>query len=341
MNQYDTPYFSTEFLLNYIKDESRRGQKRLQTYAAFRLLVSLAKEEPSVVKELAANIGCELTESCYEEVFEFLQEDLYFSPSFMENSFEPFLFFYAICVVKESDGRAAIFLDKLLSQYCPQALRISYDDISFSLDFAYENELIYWAALYVAVTSYESCLEDILPEFARIYWRDLRFTCGDFMLYDFLNEYFEQKDILHQPKFQELCQTLVLATLQSFRTDLEGFTMDCMIQLKHPSSQFAGLYQFGAVDIREFPSVETESKRMQKILEYAAAYELRNHLYDYHLEEDKTITFENWKEKLKWHYVQYTNVYNMASMTYFAAHLSMRMVKKMFCENVADLTKTA
>ena len=69
-------------------------------------------------------------------------------------------------------------------------------------------------------------------------------------------------------------------------------------------------------------------------LAYATAYELRNHLYDYHLDEDKTITFENWKDKLKWHYVQYNNVYNMAFMTYYAANLSMRMVKKQFMENI-------
>ena len=113
--------------------------------------------------------------------------------------------------------------------------------------------------------------------------------------------------------------------------------MDVMIQLKHPSSQFAGIYQFGAMDMRDMPSVEIAAKRMQKILEYATAYELRNHLFDYHLDEDKTITFDNWKEKLKWHYVQYNNVQNMAVMTYFAADVSMRMTKKLFCENVSSL----
>ena len=337
MNQYDTPFFSTEFLLAYIKDEARGGQKRLQTYVAYRFLASLVKEDPSLAKELAGHLGCELEESCYEEVFAYLQEDLYFSPSFTENSYEPFLLFYAIRVGKETDGTAAVFLDKLLSKYAPEAVRLCYDDASFNMDFAYENELLYWAALYMAVSGYEAILSDILPEFARIYWRDLHFSCGDFLLYDFLNEYFEEKDILHHPAFLELNQTLVLATLQAFRTDLEGFTMDVMLQLKHPSSQFAGLYQFGAIDMREMPSVELASKRMQKILEYATAYELRNHLYDYHLDEDKTITFTNWKDKLKWHYVQYTNVQNMAVMTYFASDLSMRMVKKQFCENVAAL----
>lgn len=336
MNQYDTPYFSTEFILAYLEEEGKT--KRLQTYAAFRFLAALVREEADVVKGLAAHLGCELTESCYEEVFEYLQEDLYFSPSFTENSYEPFILFYAIRCVKEKDGSAAMFIDKLLSLYAAEAVRLSYDDGTFDMDFAYEREILYWAAFYIAVSSYEASLSDILPEFARTYWRDLHFSCGDFLLYDFLNQYFEQKDILHHPAFKELNETLVLATLQSFRTDLEGFTMDVMIQLKHPASQFAGIYQFGAMDMREMPSVEIAAKRMQKILEYATAYELRNHLFDYHLDEDRTITLDNWKEKLKWHYVQYNNVQNMAVMTYFAADVSMRMVKKLFCENVEVLT---
>lgn len=333
MNQFDTPYFSTEFILAYMKGEEGRV-KRVQTYTAFRFLAALVKEEPAAVKGIAEHIGCELTAACYDEIEAFLMEDLYFSPVFTEHSFEPLLFYFAIQVGKEKDGMAAVYMDKLMSQYAAEALRANYDDVSFALDFAYEKELLYWAALFICVTSYEASLEDILPEFARIYWKELQFTCGDFLLYDFLNEYFEQRDVMHQPEFKELNHTLVLATLQSFRTDLEGFAMEVLIQLKHPASQFAGLYQFGAVGCKDLPTLDVAGRRMEKILEYAAAYELRNHLYDYHLDEDKTITFDNWKEKLKWHYVQYNNVYNMAFMTYYAANLSMRMVKSLFLENI-------
>lgn len=335
MNQYDTPFFSSEFILAYLERES--GKNRLQTYAAYRFLSALVSEEKTVAKELAAHLGCELKKECFEEVFEYLQEDLYFAPSFAENSYEPFLLFYAICSVKEQDGSAAMFIDKLLSQYAASAVRLSYDDGTFNMEFAYEKEILYWAAFYIAITSYETYLTELLPEFARVYWKDLHFSCGDFLLYDFLNQYFEQVDILHHPSFKELNDTLVLAALKSFQTDLEGFTMDVMIQLKHPASQFAGIYQFGAIDMKEMPSIEIAAKRMQKILEYATAYELRNHLFDYHLDEDKTITFENWKEKLKWHYVQYNNVQNMAVMTYFAADVSMRMAKQMFYKNVEEL----
>ena len=336
MNQFDTPYFATEFILTYVREDADKS-KRVQTYAAFRFLAALIKEKPELMGEIAAHIGCELSVSCYDEIEEFLMEDLYFSPVFTEDSFEPLLLYYAMQVGKEKDGMASVYLDKLMSLYAPEALRVSYDDASFTLDFAYENELLYWAAFFICVTSYEASLEDILSEFARIYWKDLQFTCGDFLLYDFLNEYFEQKDVLHMQEFQELNRTLVLATLQSFRTNFEEFAMEVLIQLKHPSSQFAGLYQFGAVGCKDLPTLDVAGRRMEKILEYATAYELRNHLYDYHLDEDKTITFENWKEKLKWHYVQYNNVYNMAFMTYYAANLSMRMVKKQFMANLAAL----
>lgn len=333
MNQFDTPYFSAEFILEYMKGENSRA-KRVQTYAAYRFLSALVKQEPVLVKGLEEHIGCELSQECFGEIEDYLMDDLYFTPVFAEDSYDAFVFYFSLQVIKEKDGVAAMYLDKLMSLYAAEALRLNYDDNSFNLDFAYENELYYWAAFYTSVTSYESSLEDILPEFARIYWKDLQFTCGDFLLYDFLSEYFERKDVLHCEEFKELSHTLVLATLQSFRTDLEGFAMDVLVQLKHPTSQFAGLYQLGAVGCKNLPPLDVAGRRMEKILEYAAAYELRNHLFDYHLDEDKTITFDNWKDKLKWHYMQYNNVYNMAFMTYYAANLSMRMVKKQFEENL-------
>ena len=332
-NQFDTPFFSAEFILEYIKGENDRV-KRVQTYVAFRFLSDLIKEEPVLIKGLEEHLGCELTVDGYEEIEAFLMDDLYFTPVFAENSYDALIFYYALQVTKDKEGIAAMYMDKLLSLYAAEALRVNYDDVSFTLDFAFEKELLYWAAFYICVTGYESALEEILPEFARIYWKELQFTCGDFLLYDFLNEYFEKKDVLHCPEFKELNQTLVLATLQSYQTDLEGLAMEVLIQLKHPTSKFAGLYQFGAVSCKDLPTLDVAGRWMEKILEYATAYELRNHLYDYHLDEDKTITFENWKDKLKWHYVQYNNVYNMASMTYYAANLSMRMVKKQFMDNI-------
>ncbi len=340
MNQYDTPYFPVDFILTYIKNEKVQGLKRLQTYASFRFLATVAKEHPDLVKDLTAHSREALTMNGFDKLTSYLEEDLYFSPSFAENSFEPVLLLFSIEMVEENDGTMAVYMDRILSEYCPDALRVNYDDASFALDFAYENELLYWAAFYISVTGYESALEDILPEFARIYWNDLNFSCGDFLLYDFLNQYFETADVLHDERFIELNQTLVQAVLQSFQTDAERLAMDVMLQLKRPSSYFAGLYQSGVIAIRDLPSVEVAGRRMQKILEYAAAYELRNNLYDFHLDEDKTVTFENWKNDLKWHYVQYSNVYNMAFMTFYASEVSRHLLKKQFAENVAALAKT-
>ncbi len=352
--QYDTPYFPVDFILNYIKNEKVQGLKRVQIYVAFRFFVALEQKmreagEEKFLADLAAHSQenfqneksaetAEQLEAIWQKLEAYLEADLYFSPAFAENSFEPLLLLFAMEAVEEKDGVMASYMDLLLSRNCPEALRMSYDDAGFTLDFAYEKELLYWAALYICVTGYESLLEDILPEFARVYWNDLHFTCGDFLLYDFLNQYFEATDVLHDERFIELNQVLVLATLQSFNTDMENLTMDVMLQLKRPASYFAGLYQSGVIAIRDLPTVEIASKRMKKILEYATAYELRNNLYDFHLEEDRTITFTNWKEELKWHYVQYNKVYNMAFMTYYASEVSRHLLKKQLGENLCELS---
>ena len=71
MNQFDTPYFSTEFILEYIKGEDSR-MKRVQTYAAFRFLSVLLKEEPVLAKGLEEHLGCELSMAGYEEIENYL-----------------------------------------------------------------------------------------------------------------------------------------------------------------------------------------------------------------------------------------------------------------------------
>lgn len=139
------------------------------------------------------------------------------------------------------------------------------------------------------------------------------------------------------PAFQEMTDTLVLATLQSFDTDLENFTLDGLFQLKHPAGRFAAIYRSGAIDMKDLPVPADAAVLMKHILSYAAAYELRNNLYDYHLDEDKTITLTNWKENLKWHYVQYTNVYNLALSSFVAACYSRKLLQKQFEENLREL----
>ena len=152
-----------------------------------------------------------------------------------------------------------------------------------------------------------------------------------------MDEYFETKNCSANPAFQEMTDTLVLATLQSFDTDLENFTLDGLFQLKHPAGRFAAIYRSGAIDMKDLPVPADAAVLMKHILSYAAAYELRNNLYDYHLDEDKTITLTNWKENLKWHYVQYTNVYNLALSSFVAACYSRKLLQKQFEENLREL----
>ena len=71
MNQFDTPYFGAEFILEYIKDDSSRVQ-RVQTYVAYRFLSALIKEEPVLAKALEEHMGCELTPGCFEEIESYL-----------------------------------------------------------------------------------------------------------------------------------------------------------------------------------------------------------------------------------------------------------------------------
>ena len=123
----------------------------------------------------------------------------------------------------------------------------------------------------------------------------------------------------------------------SFDTDLENFTLDGLFQLKHPAGRFAAIYRSGAIDMKDLPVPADAAVLMKHILSYAAAYELRNNLYDYHLDEDKTITLTNWKENLKWHYVQYTNVYNLALSSFVAACYSRKLLQKQFEENLREL----
>ena len=89
--------------------------------------------------------------------------------------------------------------------------------------------------------------------------------------------------------------------------------------------------------MKDLPVPADAAVLMKHILSYAAAYELGNNLYDYHLDEDKTITLTNWKENLKWHYVQYTNVYNLALSSFVAACYSRKLLQKQFEENLREL----
>lgn len=335
MNELFNPNFPADFLTEYLENGPSYGIARFKTYTIFRFLSAFAKKNNCLLKNLHEKLPYEITAAGFSDIVSYLEEDCYFNPSFAENSADPALLYYAIQIVKNPSDICDAFLQQLFSQQCPAVLATCFDNPNCDFSFLEQDALSFWAALYVCLNDYEAILPEILIKFSEIYWEELQFTCADFVLYDFADEYFQIKDCLHKKDFIELIDTLMLATLRSFNTDLERFTMDVLFQLKHPASRFAGIYNFGALDIKDLPTLDHATAMMKRTLFYAAAYELRNNLYDYHLDEDKTITLSNWKENLKWHYVQYTNVYNHALSSFYSSILSRKILQKMYEENVS------
>ena len=290
----------------------------------------------NVVMELRDTLECPLSVDNLADIYHFLDQDFYFSPSFSENSFDLVLLCYAIAIIDDKSGFGLAILNRIFKEACPEISSVDFSNVDVDLELLLQTEVQFYAALAICSIHY-STLIALLPKFAAAYMEDLHFTCEDFILYDFMDEYFETKNCSANPAFQEMTDTLVLATLQSFDTDLENFTLDGLFQLKHPAGRFAAIYRSGAIDMKDLPVPADAAVLMKHILSYAAAYELRNNLYDYHLDEDKTITLTNWKENLKWHYVQYTNVYNLALSSFVAACYSRKLLQKQFEENLREL----
>lgn len=336
MDEFFDQFFPTEFLIEYLENGPEENMDRFQKYVVFRFLSAAAKEDPSVVTALRDQLECPLDLNQFSVISDFLNKDFYFSPSFSEDSFDPVLLCYAVAVIDDRSGFGLAILNRIFKKICPELSAVDFSDLSLDLEVLLETETQFYAALAICSIHY-STLSALLPKFAAAYMEDLHFTCEDFILYDFMDEYFETKNCLAQPAFNEMIDTLVLATLQSFDTDLENFTLDGLFQLKHPANRFAGLYCSGAMDMKNLPVPTDAAILMKHLLSYAAAYELRNNLYDYHLDEDKTITLTNWKENLKWHYVQYTNVYNLAISSFVAACYARKLLQKQFEGNLKAL----
>lgn len=336
MDEFFDQFFPTDFLIEYLENGPDENIDRFQKYAVYRFLSFAAKENPSIVKELHDTLDVPLTTANFKDITDFLEKDFYFSPSFTENSYDPVLLCYAIAIIDDRSGFGLAILNRIFKEACPEILSVDFSDVALQLDVLIQTEVQFYAALAICSIHY-STLTSLLPKFAEAYMEDLHFTCEDFILYDFMDEYFETRNCIANPAFTEMIDTLVLATLQSFDTDLENFTLDGLFQLKHPSGRFASIYRTGVCDMRELPVPADAAVMMKHILSYAAAYELRNNLYDYHLDEDKTITLTNWKENLKWHYVQYTNVYNLALSSFVSVCYARKLLQKQFEENLRDL----
>ena len=223
MDEFFDQFFPTEFLIEYLENGPEENMDRFQTYAVYRFLSFAAKENPAVVMELRDTLECPLSVDNLADIYHFLDQDFYFSPSFSENSFDPVLLCYAIAIIDDKSGFGLAILNRIFKEACPEISSVDFSDVDVDLEVLLQTEVQFYAALAICSIHY-STLIALLPKFAAAYMEDLHFTCEDFILYDFMDEYFETKNCSANPAFQEMTDTLVLATLQSFDTDLENFT---------------------------------------------------------------------------------------------------------------------
>lgn len=334
MNQYLTQYFPADFLADYI-EHTTDGLYRFRTYSIFRFLSSAQKAEPSLISRLKLHFNSPLTEDSVQVIFSYLAEDFYFSPSMKDDSFDPLFLYYAVLTAKGTEAGNADFICSLILDICPDFAALDFSDISTELIPMLQQETDFYGALTLLSCQCPALLSSCLPQFTAAYREELHFTCEDFILYNFMDEYFEIKNCRNNPKFQELINTLSLATLNAFDTTIEQCaSSDGILQLAHPHSKFAGLCRFGALDLPLSTDSREAVAMMKHLLEYAVTYELRNNLFDFHLDEERMITLDNWKEKLKWYNVQYSNAYELALSSFYAASLSRKLLKRQFQDNL-------
>ena len=157
-----------------------------------------------------------------------------------------------------------------------------------------------------------------------------------------MNEYFEVEDCMGNASFHTLLDTLVQATLNYYNTDFETLLIsDIPSMLRGTASRFSSMKPFGCVTLPYLRDHDASLFLLQKTFRHTAAYELRNHLFDFHLDEDKLITLDNWKENLRWHYVQYSHVFEPALDVFYATVLSQELLKNSFYRNISELSREA
>lgn len=326
------------FILDYTENEA--GRKRFLTYIIFRFFSCAGENQEKLAALLKEKLGCTYQPADFSAVEDFLAEDYYFSPALDAEGFDALLLYDAIYLVSHAATLGYAVLDEVIPTVTPVAASLPYNDPNLDFSNLLATETDFYAALCIAAIHYEKNLPDLLPKFAAAYQERFHFTCEDFILFDFMDEYFEQKNARLHPSFVELTDTLVAATLNYFDTDfgtlLETELAAC---LDGSSSRFAGAKRFGCARVPAIADTDKACRLLAGLFRYAAVFELRNNLFDFHLEDDKLITLVNWKEKLRWHYVQYSNVYEMALASFYSAVLSNQLLKKQFAANIAALSK--
>lgn len=337
MKTYNDQLFPPAFLVNYTKEPA--GRQRVLTYSLFRFLSCVSEEHPDLAQFLADQVSCPSAEDSFEILEDYLSADDYFSPSIAADGFEPFYLYAAIVLTAGVPfGTTTPVINSLIEDHAPEAASLPYANGNLPLDALLVDCRNFYAALCLCLMHHTDALAVLLPQFLNAYRPEYHFSCESFVLYDFMDEYFEQHDCLHHPSFVQLTDTLVAATLNYYNTDF-GTLLETEIaqNLSGTGSRFAGLKRYGSVRLPAIADADKACHMLANLFRYAALYELRSHLFDFHLDEDRLITLDNWQTELHWHYVQYANVYQLALDSFQSAALSRELLHRQFLLNLSCL----
>ena len=339
--------FSPELIPDYMHAHPEYGVKRILTYTVYRFLSFAGKEDDTLAAYIKETLFPMEDALDFSLISDYLALDPYFCPIPEEDSFDAFFLYTAISILENAfdefalGDELAIIDDLILTKY-PVLGSVALDDSDIRLDALIGSGAEFYAVLYLALTRYPSALGSLLPQFGAAYHDSYQFTGDDTALYDFMDEYFETKNCMLQPFFVELSNTLVDATLGYYKTDLETLLATEVTGLLNGTvSRFAVQKRFGALGLTRLPDHDTCLALLSESFRYAALYELRSNLFDYHLEEDRLVTADNWKDTIRFHFVQYQHIYEQALDGFYAAVLSRKLLRAEFSEELKKLLPTA
>lgn len=335
--------FSPELIPDYMHAHPEYGVKRILTYTVYRFLSFAGKEDDTLAAYIKETLFPMEDALDFSLISDYLALDPYFCPIAEEDSFDAFFLYTAISILENAfdefalGDELAIIDDLILTKY-PVLGSVALDDADIRLDALIGSGVEFYAVLYLALTRYPSALGSLLPQFGAAYHDSYQFTGDDTALYDFMDEYFETKNCMLQPFFVELSNTLVDATLGYYKTDIETLlATEVTGLLNGTASRFAVQKRFGALGLTRLPDHDTCLALLSESFRYAALYELRSNLFDYHLEEDRLVTADNWKDTIRFHFVQYQHIYEQALDGFYAAVLSRKLLRAEFSEELKKL----
>lgn len=331
--------FPSEFIWDYIQQDG--GKERFLTYTIFRFFAFAGSDDTTLPQLLKSKLSAPFSLDDFSVVEDYLNADYYFSPTLVTDTFEPFYLYAAIMLMRDFTDNTTEILEELIASYSPAVAGLSSFDTNIDFTCLLQTGTDFYAALTLATLRSFSMLPALLVHFTAAYQEEYHFTCEDYILFDFMDEYFEEKNCRQNPSFIEMVDTLVAATLNYHNTDFGTILEKEIAQsFSGASSRFAGAKRFGSIQLPPVADTDTGCRMLAELFRYASIYELRNNLFDFHLDEDNLITLENWKEKLRWHYVQYANVYQMALDSFYAASLEKALLKQQFAANLIALSKS-